>query len=77
MAIIGIDFGFYQNELMFVSNILKSESIIKEVNLKSIKYKENIYKIIYFGEINIFIKSLKKYRLKLTIQNNKCNITII
>ena len=66
-----------QNELMFVSNILKSESIIKEVNLKSIKYKENIYKIIYFGEINIFIKSLKKYRLKLTIQNNKCNIIII
>ena len=66
-----------QAELMFVSNLLKSERIINMITLKSIKYKENVYKIVYFGEIDILKKTLNRYRLKLTIQNNICSIMII
>ena len=47
------------------------------ITLKSIKYKENVYKIVYFGEIDILKKTLNRYRLKLTIKNNICNIMII
>ena len=49
---------------MFVSNLLKSERIINMITLKSIKYKENVYKIVYFGEIDILKKTLNRYPLE-------------
>jgi len=64
-------------ELKFVTNLLNSNKIIKNLELKSIRLNENIYKITYFGKTIVFSKSLEKFRLKLMIRNNLCNVKII
>ena len=64
-------------ELKFVTNLLNSNKIIKNLELKSIKLNENIYKITYFGKTIVFTKSLEKFRLKLMIRNNLCSVKII
>ena len=64
-------------ELKFVTNLLNSNKIIKNLELKSIRLNENIYKITYFGKTIVFTKSLEKFRLKLMIRNNLCKVKII
>ena len=64
-------------ELKFVTNLLNSNKIIKNLELKSIRLNENIYKITYFGKTIVFTNSLEKFRLKLMIRNNLCNVKII
>ena len=64
-------------ELMFVRNILLSNRIIQSLELKSIMLNENIYNIIYLGNINIFQKSLERDRLFLFFKNSKCNIKLL
>ena len=64
-------------ELKFVTNLLNSNKIIKNLELKSIRLNENIYKITYFGKTIVFTKSLEKFRLKLMIRNNLCSVKII
>ena len=64
-------------ELKHVRNLLKSNHIIKSIDLKSIELHENIYNILYFGNINLFQKSLNKSRLILFFNNNICNIKLI
>lgn len=64
-------------ELKFLRNILKSNRIIKNLDLKSIMLNENIYNIVYFGNIDIFKKSLIKSRLKLFFKEDQCNIELI
>ena len=65
------------HELKFVRNLLISNRIIKNLDLKSIMLNENIYNIVYFGNIDVFKKSLERVRLNLFIKNNKCNIQLI
>ena len=65
------------NELKFVADLLKSNNAIKKLTLKSIQINQNLYNIVYFGNINILIKSLNRNRLNLEIKNNDCNIIII
>ena len=65
------------HELKFVTNLLKSNRIIKNFELTSIILNENTYNIIFFGNIDVFRKSLKKVRLNLFINNNECKIKLI
>ena len=65
------------HELKFVRNLLISNRIIKDLDLKSIKLNENIYNIVYFGNFDVFKKSLERVRLNLFVQNDKCNIKLI
>ncbi len=65
------------NELKFVRNILLNNRIIKKFDLKSIMYNENIYNITYYGNFDVFKRSLESYRLKLFKFNDQCFIKLI
>lgn len=64
-------------ELKFIRNSLKSEMIIKNIDLTSIMFNENIYNILYYGSFKFFKKSLLNVRLSLNMKNNECYITLI
>ena len=65
------------NELQYVRNLLKSNFLIKNLNLKSIKLNNNLYSITYIGSFENFQNSLKVNRLNLFNRNNLCNIELI
>ena len=65
------------SELSYVRNRLEKNIMVKKFNLKTIKFNENTYQITFFGNIDIFINSLQKNRLKLIINNNYCSIKLI
>ena len=65
------------SELSYVRNKLKTNIMVKNLNLKTIKLNKNIYKITFFGNINLFINSLKRDRLKLFINDNDCAISLV
>lgn len=63
-------------ELKFFIKILTSFSLIESFNLKYIKYKENVYTLSFYGDINLLKESLENKRLKLFFINNECNIRL-
>jgi len=65
------------NELVYVRNLIQSNRIVKSLSLKSIKLNENLYQIIFFDNINHFMNSLTKDRLRLEIYNKTCHIKLI
>ena len=65
------------HELKFFRNFFKSNKIIKNFDLKYIKLNENIYNIFYYGNFDIFVKSLENQRLNLSIIDNECNIKFL
>jgi len=64
-------------ELSYVRNLLKSNRLIQDIILKSIKLNQNLYKISYFGDIDILQNSLQINRLNLTNYKNTCNIELV
>jgi len=64
-------------ELSHVRSLLKSNRIIKYINLKSIKLNYNLYTILFFGNLDVFKNSLKNNRLYLENLNNDCNIKLL
>ena len=65
------------NELSYVINLIQSNRIVKSLSLKSIKLNENLYQILFFDNINHFINSLTKDRLRLEINDKSCHIKLI
>ena len=65
------------NELRYVRGLLKSNILIQNLNLKSIKLNNNLYSIYFIGDIKKFKKSLEINRLNLFFQNNLCNIVLV
>ena len=65
------------NELRYVRRLLKSNILIQNLTLKSIKLNNNLYSILFIGKIEIFKNSLEKNRLNLFFQNNICNIELL
>jgi len=65
------------HELSYVRNLLKSNRLIQDIILKSIVLNQNLYKISYFGNIDLLKNSLQLNRLNLANNNNNCNIEII
>ena len=63
-------------ELKFFIKILTSFSLIESFNLKYIKYKENVYTLSFYGDIDFLKKSLENERLKIFFINNECNIRL-
>ena len=64
------------HELSYVRNLLKSNRLIQDIILKSIVLNQNLYKISYFGNIDLLKNSLQLNRLNLA-NNNNCNIEIV
>ena len=65
------------NELRHVRALLKSNILIQNLTLKSIKLNNNLYSIFFIGDIENFKNSLELNRLNLFFQNNLCNITLV
>ena len=65
------------NELSYVRNLIQSNRIVKSLSLKSIKLNENLYQILFFDNINHFMNSLTKDRLRLEINDKNCHIKLI
>ena len=65
------------NELRHVRSLLKSNILIQNLTLKSIKLNNNLYSISFIGDIENFKNSLELNRLNLFFHNNLCNITLV
>ena len=65
------------NELRYVRGLLKSNILIQNLTLKSIKLNNNLYSILFIGDIKNFKYSLELNRLNLFFQNNLCNIALV
>ena len=65
------------NELRYVRNLLKYNILTIDINLKTIELNNNVYSILFIGDIEKFKDSLELIRLKLSYHNNLCNIELV
>ena len=65
------------NELRYVRSLLKSNFLIQNLTLKAIEYNNNLYSILFIGNIENFKNSLELNRINLFYHNNICNIELI
>ena len=65
------------HELQYVRSLLKSNILVQNLTLKSIELNNNLYSILFVGDIENFKNSLKLSRLNLFYQNNLCNIKLV
>ena len=65
------------NELSYVRSLLKSNILIQNLTLRSIKLNNNLYSILFVGDIENFKNSLALNRLNLFFRNNLCNIALV
>ena len=65
------------NELRYVRALLKSNILIQDLTLKSIKLNKNLYLILFVGNIENFKNSLQLNRLNLSFEKNLCNIVLV
>ena len=65
------------SELRYVRGLLKSNILIQSLSLRSIKLNNNLYSIVFVGDIENFKSSLELNRLNLFFQNSLCNIELV
>jgi hypothetical protein len=65
------------NELSYVRGLLKSNILVQKLTLKDIKLNNNLYSILFVGDIKNFKNSLELNRLNLFFDNNLCNIKLV
>ena len=64
-------------ELKEIRNKLKNISVIKNLNIKSISYKNTQYSIYFYGNLKILYNLFKINNLKVKRKNNICEIKLI
>lgn len=64
-------------ELKTIKKIIDNNKIIKIIKANEISYNSSIYDLLYYGNLNILIKSLNKDKIHLKINDNLCEIKII
>ena len=65
------------NELRYVRGLLKSNILVQNLTLKAIELNNNLYSILFLGNIENFKNSLEFSRLNLFYQNDLCNIQLV
>ena len=65
------------SELHYVRSLLKSNILVQNLTLKSIELNNNLYTILFVGDIENFKNSLELSRLNLFYQNDLCNIKLV
>ena len=65
------------NELKKIKEIINNNIIIKKIIAEEISYNNSTYELLYYGNLNILIKSLSKNKIELNLKNNNCNIKIL
>jgi hypothetical protein len=65
------------NELRYVRSLLKTNILIQNFTLKAIELNNNLYSILFVGDIENFKHSLELNRLNLFYHNDLCNIELV
>ena len=65
------------NELIKIKEIIDNNIIIKKINAEEISYNNSTYDLLYYGNLDILIKSLNKNKIELNLTNNNCYIKIL
>ncbi len=64
------------NELKQIKSNIANVSTIKEINLKSISNRSNLYEVYFYGNNNLLFNLFELNGLKITTTNNFCNILL-
>ena len=64
-------------ELKKIKEIIKKSIIVKQINTNVITYNNSTYDLLFYGNLDILIKSFKKDKLELIFLDNKCSIKIL
>ena len=64
-------------ELKTIKKIVNKNKMIKEIKTNEISYNSSMYNLLYYGNLNILIKSLNKDKIHLEIIDDLCEIKII
>ena len=64
-------------ELKKIKEIINNAKMIKKMYPFEISYNNSSYNLLYYGNLDILIKSLKKNKINLITNKNKCNIKIL
>ena len=64
-------------ELKTIKKIINNNKMIKQIKANEISYNSSMYDLLYYGNLNILIKSLNKDKIHLEITDNLCEIKII
>ena len=63
-------------ELKNIKNLIKSSTLIRNLELKSISLNSNSYFVNYYGNNYMLINSLNRKNINISIENNNCNISL-
>ena len=64
-------------ELKTIKKIINKNKMIKQIKANEISYNSSMYDLLYYGNLNILIKSLNKDKIHLELIDNLCEIKII
>jgi len=64
-------------ELKEIRKNLKKVSVINDLNIKALSYKDIEYEIYYYGNLKLLFKIFKLNNLKINYDKNKCVISLI
>ncbi len=64
-------------ELKKIKEIINNNNIIQKISANVISYNNSTYDLLFYGNLNILIKSLNKDKLELKSNKNNCRIKIL
>ncbi len=64
-------------ELKEIRNNLKKVSVINDLNVKTLSYKNIEYEIYYYGNLKLLFKIFNLYKIKINYNQNRCIISLI
>ena len=63
-------------ELKNIKNLIKSSTLINNLELKSISLNSNSYFVNFYGNKYMLINSLNRKNINISFENNNCNISL-
>ncbi len=64
-------------ELKTIKKIIYKNKMIRQIKANNISYNSSMYELLYYGNLNILVKSLNKEKIHLELNDNLCEIKII
>ena len=64
-------------ELKTIKKIINKNKMIKQINTNEISYNNSNYELVYYGDLDILVKSLYKDKIRLKFIDNLCDIKIL
>ena len=64
-------------ELKTIKKIINKNNMIKQINTNEISYNNSNYELVYYGDLDILVKSLNKDKIRLKFIDNLCDVKIL